>query len=153
MTPDRLRAGIFLPPFHPNDEDPTLALQRDFELVEWLDQLGYDEAWIGEHHSGGYEIISSPELFIAAAAERTKRIRLGTGVVSLPYHHPLTVANRILQLDHMTRGRVMFGAGPGLLPSDAFMLGIPVAKQRERMAESLDVILRLFKGETVTEKT
>ena len=94
-------------------------LHRDLELVEWLDQLGYDEAWIGEHHSAGFEIIASPELFIAAAAERTKHIRLGTGVISLPYHNPLMVADRIMQLDHKTRGRVMFGVGPGLLPSDA----------------------------------
>lgn len=148
-----LRNGIFLAPFHPLDVDPTEALQRDLALVEHLDRLGYEEAWIGEHHSAGFEIIASPELFIAAAAERTQRIKLGTGVVSLPYHNPLMVANRIIQLDHMTRGRVMFGAGPGLLPSDAFMLGIPVAKQRDRMAESLDVILRLFQGEIVTEQT
>lgn len=153
MAGIRLRNGIFMAPFHPLDEDPTQALRRDLELVEYLDYIGYDEAWIGEHHSAGFEIISSPELFIAAAAERTHRIRLGTGVVSLPYHNPLTVANRIIQLDHMTRGRVMFGAGPGLLPSDAKMLGIPVAKQRDRMAESLDVILRLMAGETVTEET
>jgi limonene 1,2-monooxygenase len=153
MDPLALRNGIFLAPFHPLDEDPTEAIHRDLALVEHLDRLGYEEAWIGEHHSAGFEIIASPELFIAAAAERTKRIRLGTGVVSLPYHNPLMVANRIVQLDHMTRGRVMFGAGPGLLPSDAFMLGIPVAKQRDRMAESLDVILRLFRGETVTEQT
>jgi limonene 1,2-monooxygenase len=149
----RLHTGIFLAPFHATHEDPTLALRRDLELIEWLDDLGYDEAWIGEHHSAGFEIIASPELFIAAAAERTRRIRLGTGVISLPYHHPLMVTNRILQLDHMTRGRVMFGAGPGLLPSDAHMLGVPIAKQRGRMAESLDVILRLMEGETVTEKT
>jgi limonene 1,2-monooxygenase len=71
----------------------------------------------------------------------------------LPYHNPLMVADRIIQLDHMTRGRVMFGVGPGLLPGDAFMLGIEVAKQRDRMMEALDVILRLFRGETVTEKT
>ena len=95
----KLRNGIFLAPFHPLDEDPTLCIHRDLELVEHLDRLGYDEAWIGEHHSAGYEIISSPELFIAAAAERTKRIRLGTGVVSLPYHNPLTVAN--LSLIHI----------------------------------------------------
>ncbi len=153
MSQINLRHGIFLAPFHPVDEDPTLALQRDLELIEWLDQIGYDEAWIGEHHSAGFEIISSPELFIAAAAERTKRIKLGTGVISLPYHQPLMVANRIIQLDHMTKGRVMFGAGPGLLPSDASMLGIDPSWQRDRMAEALDVILRLFKGETVTEKT
>jgi limonene 1,2-monooxygenase len=148
-----LRSGIFLAPFHPIDEDPTLCLRRDIELVEWLDKLGYEEAWIGEHHSAGFEIISSPELFIAAAAERTRRIRLGTGVVSLPYHNPLMVANRIVQLDHMTMGRVMFGAGPGLLTSDAMMLGIDPSTQRDRMIQGLDVILRLFRGETVTETT
>jgi len=148
-----LRSGIFLAPFHPIDEDPTLALRRDLELVEWLDRLGYEEAWIGEHHSAGFEIISSPELFIAAAAERTRRIRLGTGVVSLPYHNPLMVANRIVQLDHMTMGRVMCGVGPGLLTSDAMMLGIDPSTQRDRMLQGLDVILRLFRGETVTEKT
>src|SRR5690349_6080249 len=104
-----LRAGVFLAPFHPVDEDPTLAIHRDLELMEHLDRIGFHEAWIGEHHSAGYEIISSPELFIAAAAERTRRIRLGTGVISLPYHHPLMVADRIIQLDHMTRGRVMLG--------------------------------------------
>ena len=120
----RMRHGIFLPPFHALNENPHNVLQRDLELIEWLDRLGYDEAWIGEHHSAGFETIASPELFIAAAAERTKHIRLGTGVVSLPYHNPLMVANRIIQLDHMTRGRVMFGVGPGLLPSDAMMLGI-----------------------------
>lgn len=149
----RIRNGIFLAPFHPVDEDPTLAIQRDLELIEHLDRIGYEEAWVGEHHSAGYEIIASPELFIAAAAERTDRIKLGTGVVSLPYHNPLMVANRIIQLDHQTKGRVMLGVGPGLLPSDAAMLGIPVSTQRDRMKESLEVILRLFKGETVTEKT
>jgi limonene 1,2-monooxygenase len=153
MADSVLRSGIFLAPFHPTEEDPTLAIRRDLELVEWLDRLGYEEAWIGEHHSSGFEIIASPEVFIAAAAERTKRIRLGTGVVSLPYHNPLMTANRIVQLDHMTMGRVMFGAGPGLLTADALMLGIDPMKQRDRMSEALDVILRLFRGETVTETT
>ncbi|HEX3674267.1 MAG TPA: LLM class flavin-dependent oxidoreductase [Rhizomicrobium sp.] len=149
----RLRNGIFLAPFHPIDEDPTLCIQRDLELIEYLDRLGYDEAWVGEHHSAGFEIIASPEIFIAAAAERTRRIKLGTGVVSLPYHNPLMAANRILQLDHQTRGRVMFGVGPGLLPSDAFSMGIDPATQRGRMVEAIEVILRLFNGERVTEKT
>ncbi|MGC1340799.1 MAG: LLM class flavin-dependent oxidoreductase [Candidatus Binataceae bacterium] len=153
IRPNRMRAGIFLAPFHPTDEDPTLALRRDIDLIAHLDRIGFDEAWIGEHHSAGYEIIASPELMIAAAAERTERIRIGTGVISLPYHHPLMVANRIIQLDHMTRGRAMFGVGPGLLPSDAEMLGVPVPKQRDRMSESLDVIMRLLAGEVITEKT
>src|ERR1700674_2361408 len=114
-----MRNGIFLAPFHPLDQDPTEAIERDLELVEFLDRLGYEEAWIGEHHSAGFEIIASPEVFIAAAAERTRRIKLGTGVSSLPYHHPLILADRIVMLDHLTRGRMMFGVGPGQLASDA----------------------------------
>lgn len=147
-----LRCGIFIPPFCRREVDPTLAIRREMELVEHLDLLGYDEAWIGEHHSGGVELIASPELFIAAAAERTRHIRLGTGVISLPYHHPLMVADRLVQLDHQTRGRAMFGFGPGLLVSDARMLGIAPDTQRDRMNEALEVILRLLNGEIVTHK-
>ncbi len=153
MPSNRLRFGAFIAPFHPLDENPTLAIERDLELVEFLDRLGYEEAWIGEHHSAGFEIIASPEVFIAAAAERTRRIRLGTGVSSLPYHHPLILADRINQLDHMTRGRAMFGVGPGALPSDALMMGIQPIKQRDMMDEALGVIVRLLKGETVTHKS
>ncbi len=138
---------------HKTGVNPTLLLHRDLELIEWLDKLGYDEAWIGEHHSAGSELIASPEVFIAAAAQRTSRIKLGTGVNSLPYHHPLILADRIVMLDHLTRGRMMFGAGPGQLTSDAAMLGIPPERQRPRMEESFDVIMRLFRGETVTKHT
>ena len=148
-----MRFGIFLPPMHKTGINPTLLLHRDLELIEWLDKLGYDEAWIGEHHSAGSELIASPEVFIAAAAQRTSRIKLGTGVNSLPYHHPLILADRIVMLDHLTRGRMMFGAGPGQLTSDAAMLGIPPERQRPRMEESFDVIMRLFRGETVTKHT
>ena len=139
-----LRFGIFMAPFHPAGQNPTLALERDLELIVRLDELGYDEAWIGEHHSAGLEIIASPEVFIAAAAQRTNHIRLGTGVSSLPYHHPLILADRIVQLDHMTRGRTMFGVGPGALPSDAYMMGIPPDTQRIRMEESLGAIIQLL---------
>jgi limonene 1,2-monooxygenase len=148
-----LRHGIFLAPFHSVGENPTLAMERDLQLCQWLDELGFDEAWIGEHHSAGMETIDSPEMFIAAAAERTKHIRFGTGVISLPYHHPLNVANRIIQLDHMTRGRIMFGAGPGLLASDALMMGIEPETTRDRLEQGIDVIMRLLRGEVVNEKT
>jgi limonene 1,2-monooxygenase len=150
---DPLRFGIFLPPMHRTGVNPTLALQRDIELIEHLDRLGYHEAWIGEHHSAGSELIASPEVFIAAAAERTRHIKLGTGVNSLPYHHPFILADRIVMLDHLTRGRMMFGAGPGQLTSDAAMMGIDPMKQRPMMEEALDVMIRLFRGETVTAKT
>ena len=153
MFAPKFRSGVFIAPFHALEEDPTLALRRDLKLVEWLDELGYEEAWFGEHHSGGFEISASPELMIAAAAERTRRIRLGSGVISLPYHNPLMVAERIVQLDHMTMGRVMFGVGPGLLMVDAKQMGIDPVDTRDMMFESLEIILRLFRGETVTAKT
>src|SRR5580693_6220205 len=143
---DHVKFGIFLAPFHPVGQNPTLALERDLQLIEHLDELGFDEAWFGEHHSAGYEIIASPEVFIAAAAQRTKHIRLGTGVSSLPYHHPFMLADRLVLLDHLTRGRLMIGVGPGALPSDAFMMGIDPAKQRDMMEESLEAILLLLEG-------
>src|SRR6476620_3071099 len=143
----RLRFGVFLAPFHKPGINPTLALQSDLDLVAWLDRLGYDEAWFGEHHSAGTEISASPEIFIAVAAERTAHIRLGTGVVSLSYHNPLWVAERIVLLDHLTRGRVMLGVGPGSLPTDAAMIGVSQSDTRELMEQSFDVIMTLLRTE------
>ncbi|MCH2597447.1 MAG: LLM class flavin-dependent oxidoreductase [Pirellulales bacterium] len=153
MPNDTMKYGIFLAPFHDLKENPTQAMQRDMWLLEYLDELGYAEAWVGEHHSGGFEIISCPEVFIAAAAERTKHIKLGTGVVSLPYHHPFMVAGRATQLAHMTRGRFMLGVGPGALVGDAYRMGIDPEAQRRMMNESLDVIVKLMDGETVSMKS
>ncbi|MET1002995.1 MAG: LLM class flavin-dependent oxidoreductase [Acidimicrobiia bacterium] len=148
-----MRFGLFMAPFHPTGQNPTLALERDLDLLVHLDKLGFHEAWIGEHHSGGYEIIASPEVFIATAAERTRHIRLGSGVNSLPYHNPLMLADRFVLLSHLTRGRAMLGCGPGQLTSDAHMLGIPSDEQRTRMDVALDVIMALLRGETVTRQT
>jgi limonene 1,2-monooxygenase len=147
------RFGAFVAPYHDPAGNPTRQLRRDLELIELLDRLGYDEAWVGEHHSGAYEIVASPELMIAAAAERTNRIQLGTGVNSLAYHHPYILADRIMQLDHMTGGRAMLGIGPGQLPSDAFMMGIDPLRQRDMMIEAAEVIQPLLRGEVVTRKT
>jgi limonene 1,2-monooxygenase len=149
----RLRFGTFLAPFHQPGQNPTLAIHRDLELVEHLDALGYDEAWIGEHHSAGSEIIASPEIFIAAAAERTRHIKLGTGVTSISYHNPLWVADRMVLLDHLTRGRTMLGVGPGSLPTDSSMIGLSPTDTRELLDVNLDIIVRLLRGETVTQRT
>lgn len=148
-----MRFGMFMAPFHPPDGNPTLQLRRDLELTVLADELGFDEAWFGEHHSAGFETSGSPELMIAAAGERTKRIMLGTGVNSVSYHNPLILADRIVQLDHLTMGRVMMGIGPGQLPSDAFMLGIDPTRQRDMMAEAIDALLPLLRGEVVNRKT
>jgi limonene 1,2-monooxygenase len=153
MTDTMLRFGVFYAPFHALNENPTLLFERDMELIVLLDRLGYDEAWIGEHHSGGFETIAAPEIFIAAAARETRHIRLGTGVRSLPYTHPFMLADAMVQLDHMTRGRTMFGVGPGALPSDAAQMGIDARQSRRMMNESLDVIIPLLEGERVSART
>ena len=142
-----MRFGAFLAPHHPIGENPMLQLQSDLGFVQHLDNLGFDEFWCGEHHSTGWEVIASPELFLAAAAERTQRIKLGTGVISLPYHHPFMVAQRLVQLDYQSRGRVIFGSGPGALPSDAHTLGLDPMLLRSRQDEAIGIIKRLFSGE------
>ena len=143
----KMKFGTFLAPHHPIGENPLLQLQSDLEFAQHLDHLGFDEFWCGEHHSTGWEVIASPELFLAAAAERTHRIKLGTGVISLPYHHPFMVAQRLVQLDYQSRGRVIFGSGPGALPSDAHTIGIDPMILRSRQDEAIGVIKRLFSGE------
>jgi limonene 1,2-monooxygenase len=151
---EHLRFGIFLPPYHRSEQSPTLALHRDLDLIERWDELGFDEVWVGEHHSGGVELISSPEQFLAAAAMRTRRIMLGTGVISLPYHHPFMVAERIVLLDQLSQGRAMLGVGPGALPLDASMLGIAQADTRPRLAQALEAVLALLRArEPVTIET
>lgn len=148
-----MRFGTFMSPIHPARGNPTLALERDLELVEHLDRLGYEEAWFGEHHSGGWEIIASPDLVVATAAARTHRIKLGTGVISIPYHHPMMVADRMVLLDHLTRGRAIFGVGPGALPSDSHMLGLDPREQRRMLVEGMEAVVSLLAGETVTVQT
>ena len=148
-----LRFGLFFAPFHSAKLNPTYAFERDLMLAEHLDRIGFEEIWFGEHHSGAMEMVSAPELMIAAAAQRTKYIRLGTGVKSLPFHNPFMLAEAMAQLDHMTRGRAMFGMGPGALPTDVHMLGIEMKDIRHRMEEGLDTIVALMRGETVNTRT
>jgi len=143
----RMRFGIFLAPFHASSQNPTLALERDLDLVQHLDRLGYDEAWIGEHHSCGHKIIAEPLIFLGGAAKRPRHIKLGTGVLSMPYHHPLWVADRLILLDHLTRGRVMLGVGPGALPTDAAMIGIEPADQRQLLEDSMDILMHLLRSD------
>lgn len=147
--------GLFLQPFHHPSTDPTEDLENDLELIELLDELGYAEVWIGEHHSTGWENIGSPEVVIAAAAQRTERIRFGTGVVQAGLHHPLVALDRIILLDHLTRGRVDFGIGVGGgIPKDLAVFGLSAQEAGKRMHESLDVMLRLLDDAgPVTERT
>ena len=153
MSKPRIRFGASIANHAPNDESAAASIQFDLDLVELLDKLDYDEAWFGEHHSGGWEIYPSPEVMIGAASQRTSRIKLGTGVVSLPYHHPFHVADRLRQIEYLCRGRAIFGFGPGALPSDSYMVGVPVSKARDRMEEGIEAVVALLKGEIVTRET
>ncbi|MFT7598286.1 MAG: limonene 1,2-monooxygenase [Acidimicrobiales bacterium] len=142
-----MRFGVFIAPHHPVGEDLTLQFERDLRLCETFDQLGYDEVWVGEHHSGGWETIGHPEMFLAAAAQRTHHIKLGTGVTSVPYHHPYNVAGRIAFLDHLSRGRAILGTGPGALPSDARAFGIDTELLRDRQDEAIGIVKQLLTAE------
>jgi limonene 1,2-monooxygenase len=149
-----LKFGTFMAPFHcPIGQDPTAAYERDLDVIKHMDKLGFEEAWIGEHHSCGHELIPDPFIFIAWAAPQTRHIKLGTGVVSLPYHNPLWVADRALFADRLLRGRFMLGLGPGALPTDATMIGISLEEQRTAFEEDVDVLMAILRGEKVTAKT
>jgi limonene 1,2-monooxygenase len=148
-----LKFGTFMAPFHcPVGQDPTYANERDLAVIKHMDMLGFEEAWIGEHHSCGHETIPDPMLFIAYAANLTRHIKLGTGVLSLPYHNPLWVADRALYLDRLLRGRFMLGLGPGALPTDATMIGLTLEEQRGAFEEDVDVLMAILRGERVTHK-
>ncbi len=153
QLPWALKFGVFMAPFHKLGDNVGLGLERDLRTIRWLDELRWDEAWVGEHHSAGWETISSPEVFIAYAAAQTRSIKLGTGVVSLPYHNPYHVAERMVLLDQLTRGRVMLGVGPGALPSDAFQFVLDPPRQRPQMDEALGIITALLRGEEVTHES
>ncbi len=140
-----MKFGFFMMPSHHHTENPTLAFERDLQLIEYAESLGFDEFWVGEHHTGGWETIPAPDIFLAAAATRTKRIRLGTAVINLSYHHPFDVAERMAFLDHLSYGRVMLGCGPGILSPDIKMFGLEPSELRPMMNESLDIILKLYR--------
>jgi limonene 1,2-monooxygenase len=149
-----LKFGTFMAPFHcPVGQDPTFAIERDLAVLRHLDMLGFEEAWIGEHHSCGHELIPDPFIFIAYAAQETRHIKLGTGVVSLPYHNPLWIADRALFTDRLLRGRFMLGLGPGALPTDATMIGLSLEEQRGAFEEDVDVLMAILRGEKVTHET
>jgi limonene 1,2-monooxygenase len=155
FRPRRMQFGIFMPPHHHLvGENPTLAFDQDLEFLAFLDHLGFDEAWIGEHHSGATEIFASPEILIGAASQRTRYLRLGSGVVNLPMHHPFHVADRMVMLDHLTHGRVMLGVGSGARWADFRMLGYDPAQKARMSAEAIAAIVALIRADApVSMKT
>src|SRR5262247_68077 len=141
-----MKFSIFMMPLHYPTENPSLAFQRDISLVRYTDELGYDEFFIGEHHSGGWETMPAPEMALAKASAHAHRIRLGTSVISLPFHHPFHVAARMAFLDHLTRGRAILGVGPCNLITDKKLFGLTDEKLHPMLAESVDIIVRLLES-------
>ena len=141
-----MEVGYFTMPLHPPGSNLTKTLEDDLEQIVTLDRLGYKEAWIGEHFTAEWENIPAPDLFIAQALALTGSIGLGTGVTCMPNHNPFIVAHRIAQLDHMAKGRFLWGVGSGGFPGDFEVFGFdPKAKDHRQMTrDSIDLILRIW---------
>jgi alkanesulfonate monooxygenase SsuD/methylene tetrahydromethanopterin reductase-like flavin-dependent oxidoreductase (luciferase family) len=144
-----MELGFFGMPSHPPERGLKDGHDWDLQVLRWLDELGYQEAWIGEHHTAPWEPHPSPDLLIAQALLQTKRIRLGPGGFLLPYHHPAELANRIAMLDHLSGGRLNFGVAASGLPSDWAMFHVDGMSgvNRDMTREALDIILRLWGDE------
>ena len=141
-----MKFSIFMMPLHHPTENPSLAFDRDISLIHYAEELGYDEFFIGEHHSGGWETMPAPEMALAKASAHAHRIRLGTSVISVPFHHPFHVAERMAFLDHLTKGRAILGVGPCALVTDKNLFGLATEKLYPMMAESVDIIVRLLES-------
>jgi limonene 1,2-monooxygenase len=141
-----MKFSVFMMPLHHPSENPSLAFDRDISWIHLADALDFDEFFIGEHHSGGWETMPAPEMALAKAAAHARRIRLGTSVISVPFHHPFHVAERMAFLDHLTYGRAILGVGPCALVTDKKLFGLPDAKLYPMLAESVDIIVRLLES-------
>jgi alkanesulfonate monooxygenase SsuD/methylene tetrahydromethanopterin reductase-like flavin-dependent oxidoreductase (luciferase family) len=144
-----MQLGVFMMPSHPPERSFYAGHQWDLEHLELLDTLGFHEAWIGEHFTSPWEPNPAPDLLIAQALLRTKRIKLAPGAHLLPYHHPVELAHRVAFLDHMAQGRFMFGVGSSGLPSDWKLFNVDgfAGEQRRMTREAIEIILRLWKSE------
>jgi alkanesulfonate monooxygenase SsuD/methylene tetrahydromethanopterin reductase-like flavin-dependent oxidoreductase (luciferase family) len=140
-----MKLGLFGMPLHPPGRPIAESYEEDAQKILFAEELGFDEVWLGEHMSCTTEPIASPLIFMASLLRQTRRIRFGTGVIALPNHHPAVVAAEVAQFDHMSRGRLMFGIGPGGLASDMELFDVlDDAYRTERMMESIDTILKIW---------
>lgn len=141
-----MKFSFFMMPLHDPRENPALAFQRDLALVQLADKLGFDEFYIGEHHSGGWETMPAPEMALAMAAANAHRIRLGTSVFSAPFHHPFHLAERMCFLDHLTFGRAILGVGPCSLLTDKRLFNMDDTTLYPMLHEAIDIIVRLLES-------
>ncbi len=140
-----MELGLFMMPLHPDSRPVAETYKEDMDKIILADRLGFAEAWVGQHYTASTEPIASPLIFMAAALPQTKIIKMCTGVINLPCHHPATVAAEIAQFDHMSQGRMIFGIGPGSLATDFQLYGNEDGWPRLRKAlESIDMIKKIW---------
>ncbi len=141
-----MRFGYFTMPLHAPDVPLAETLAEDLYQLEFLDRLGFSEAWIGEHITSAWENIPAPDLLIAQALGRTKQIIFGTGVNCLPNHNPVMLAHRVAQLDHMARGRFYWGIGSGGFVGDLALFEVDAQSGQNRLVslDVLDTVLKLW---------
>jgi hypothetical protein len=144
-----MQFGYFAMPSHPPERGLKAGHDWDLQTLRWLDELGYTEAWIGEHYTAPWEPHPSPDLLIAQALLQTKNLRIGPGGFLLPYHNPAELAARVAMLDHLSEGRLNFGVAASGLPTDWAMFNVDGMSgvNREMTRESLDIILRMWSDE------
>ena len=146
-TRPALRLGMFVMPIHDPAKSLVQCVDEDLELAVQCDRLGFDEFWVGEHHTSAIENIVMPEIFIAKAVAMTKRMRFGPAPVCLQYHHPVHVANRLAFLDHLSHGRLNVCFGPGSIPTDIEVYGVAPQEIAARVGESVEMILKIWTSE------
>jgi alkanesulfonate monooxygenase SsuD/methylene tetrahydromethanopterin reductase-like flavin-dependent oxidoreductase (luciferase family) len=137
--------GLFMMPLHPPQRPVSETYKEDSDKIILADQLGFSEAWVGQHFTCTTEPIASPLMFMAALINQTRQIKFGTGVINLPCHSPAVVAAELAQFDHMSNGRLMFGIGPGSLATDFALFKMTNPKEREeRLLESVETIQKIW---------
>jgi alkanesulfonate monooxygenase SsuD/methylene tetrahydromethanopterin reductase-like flavin-dependent oxidoreductase (luciferase family) len=141
--------GFFTMPSHPPERSLGDGHEWDLQVLRWLDEMGYAEAWIGEHHTAIWEPHPSPDYLVIEGFRQTENIRIGPGGFLLPYHHPAELANRVAMLDHISKGRLNFGIAASGLPSDWAMFNVDgmSGENRDMTREALAIILRLWSDE------
>ena len=144
-----MRLGFFTMPLHPRTRDPAVTLQEDREAIILADQLGFYDAYVGEHLTDPEENVTNSFIFLASVLAQTKTIKLGTGTSNLSHTHPVLVAAHAAMFDHLAKGRFVFGISPGTLATDAEALGMDLGmeERNKRFAESIDVILAIWERE------
>jgi alkanesulfonate monooxygenase SsuD/methylene tetrahydromethanopterin reductase-like flavin-dependent oxidoreductase (luciferase family) len=141
-----LKLGIFFMPSHPPERPLYDAIEWDLQCIRWADELGFSEAWIGEHHTLVWEPVVAPDLVLAQAIKQTEQIRLGAAGHLVPFIHPAALANRVSQLDHMSQGRLNFGAVVSSAPTDHKLAGITggMTQSRRMTAEAVDLMIKIW---------